>query len=119
MLREYYPAALDAFDDLAGRDALAILSVAPTPEQGQALTVEEISKLLREAGRQRYLEATASRIYTALHTEHLCALPALTQAFGASTRALVSIISELVRQISTLATEVEKILAGTRTLRST
>ncbi len=108
MLREYYPAALDAFDDLAGRDALAVLSVAPTPEQGQALTVEQISKLLREAGRQRYLEATARKIHTALHTEHLRALPALTQAFGASTRALVSIISELVRQISILASEVEE-----------
>ncbi len=32
MLREFYPAALAAFgDDLAGRDALAVLAVAPTP----------------------------------------------------------------------------------------
>jgi hypothetical protein len=30
-LREYYPAALQAFDDLADRDALAILGRAPTP----------------------------------------------------------------------------------------
>ena len=30
-LREYYPAALEAFDDLADRDALAILGRAPTP----------------------------------------------------------------------------------------
>ena len=34
MLREYYPAALTAFgDDLAGRDCLAVLAIAPTPEQ--------------------------------------------------------------------------------------
>ena len=32
-LREYYPAALEAFDDLADRDALAILG-APHPRQG-------------------------------------------------------------------------------------
>lgn len=108
MLRQYYPAALDAFDDLAGRDALAVLTVAPTPELGQALTVEKISQLLREAGRQRYLDATASKIHTALHTEQLRALPAVAQAFGASTRALVSIISELVKQISMLAREVEQ-----------
>jgi hypothetical protein len=84
------------------------LSVAPTPEQGQALTIEQISQLLREAGRQRYLGATATKIHTALHTEHLRALPAVARAFGASTRALVSIISELVRQISILASEVEE-----------
>lgn len=108
MLRQYYPAALHAFDDLAGRDALAVLTVAPTPEQGQALTVDQISQLLREAGRKRYLKATASKIHTALQTEHLRALPAVAQAFGASTRALVSIISELVKQISMLASEVEQ-----------
>ena len=32
-LREYYPAALQAFDDLADRDTLAVLGRAPTPEQ--------------------------------------------------------------------------------------
>jgi hypothetical protein len=31
-VREFYPAALVAFgDDLAGRDALAVLAMAPTP----------------------------------------------------------------------------------------
>lgn len=39
MLREFYPAALTAFaDDLAGRDALAVLAAAPSPEQGRRLT---------------------------------------------------------------------------------
>ena len=33
-LREYYPAALVAFDDLAHGDALGVLDRAPTPEQG-------------------------------------------------------------------------------------
>jgi hypothetical protein len=34
MLREYYPAALAAFGaDLAGREALAVLTVAPTPDR--------------------------------------------------------------------------------------
>jgi transposase len=37
MLREFYPAALEAFgDDLAGRDALAVLAIAPTPAAGRA-----------------------------------------------------------------------------------
>ena len=34
-LREYYPAALEAFADLADRDALAVLGRAPTPDAGR------------------------------------------------------------------------------------
>jgi hypothetical protein len=30
-LREFYPAALAAFDDLASPDALEVLRIAPTP----------------------------------------------------------------------------------------
>jgi len=52
LLREYYPAALLAFgEDLAGRDALAVLAIAPTPEQGKALPVSKIETVLRRAGR--------------------------------------------------------------------
>ena len=51
MLREYYPAALHAFNDLAGRDALAVLAAAPTPAAGGELTIEAIVELLRQAGR--------------------------------------------------------------------
>ena len=35
-LREFYPAALDAFDDLAGRDALAVLAIAADPDDRTA-----------------------------------------------------------------------------------
>lgn len=35
-LREYYPAALEAFDDLSDRDALAILGHAPDPDKHPA-----------------------------------------------------------------------------------
>jgi hypothetical protein len=35
MLREYYPGVLAAFDDLAGRDALAVLAIAATPAEGR------------------------------------------------------------------------------------
>ena len=37
-LREYYPAALEAFGDLADRDCLAVLAKAPTPTAGAGLT---------------------------------------------------------------------------------
>lgn len=90
MLREFYPAALHAFDDLAGRDALAVLAAASTPAAGRALSIKAITDLLRAAGRQRYLDTTAAKIHAALQTEHLPATPVLTQAFGASTRSHVA-----------------------------
>ena len=102
MLREFYPAALAAFDDLAGRDALAVLAAAPTPAAGRALSVDAIIDLLRRAGRRRYLATTADKIHHALHTEHLRARGQITQAYGASTRALVSIITELSHQINAI-----------------
>jgi len=106
MLREFYPAALHAFDDLHGRDALAVLAAAPTPWAGQALTPEAITDILRQAGRQRYLTTTATRIHTALQTEHLRALPQITEAYGAATAALVAIITEMGQQIEALEAQV-------------
>ncbi|MGH3898113.1 MAG: IS110 family transposase [Pseudonocardiaceae bacterium] len=106
MLREFYPAALAAFDELHGRDALAVLTAAPTPAAGYALTVDAIIDLLRRAGRRRYLSVTAEKIHHALHTEHLQARPQIAQAYGASARALVSIITELGHQIDAVHEQV-------------
>jgi transposase len=106
MLREFYPAALAAFDDLAGRDALAVLAAAPTPAAGRALTVEAIIELLRQAGRRRYLTTTAEKIYQALQAKYLQALPQIAEAYGASTGALVSILIEMCRQITTVEDQV-------------
>ena len=107
MLREYYPAALAAFPDLAGRDALAVLAAAPTPTAGQALTVDTIIDLLRQAGRQRNLEAVATKIHAALHAEHLTALPLTAHAFGVSARALITVITTLTTEIAVLQDEVD------------
>ncbi|OBB23199.1 transposase [Mycolicibacterium peregrinum] len=104
-LREYYPGALEAFDDLHDRDALAVLGRAPTPIQAASLSLSKIRSALKAAGRQRNLDSRASEIQAALRTEQLCAPAAVTAAFGANTRALVGIIAELNRQISDLETE--------------
>ena len=101
-LREFYPAALVAFEDLAGRDALAVLAKAPTPEQGAALRVSQIEAVLRAAGRQRNLRGTAQAISAALRSEQLTALPLIAQAFGATVRAHVAVTTELVRQTAAL-----------------
>ena len=107
LLREYYPAALEAFgDDLAGRDALAVLAVAPTPEQGKALRVSKTETVLRRAGRQRNLTRRSEEIGVALRTEQLGARPGLVAAYGASTSALVAVISALAAQVAVLEVEV-------------
>jgi transposase len=104
-LREYYPAALEAFADLAGRDALAVLGRAPTPADAKGLSLAKIRSALKAAGRQRNLDTRALQIQEMLRTEQLAAPAAVTAAFGASTRAAVGIIAELNRQITDLEAE--------------
>jgi hypothetical protein len=108
MLREYYPGALAVFgDDLAGRDALAVLSLAPTPEQGARLGEHQIAAALRRAGRQRNITTRAAGIVAGLRAQQLATRPGVVGAYAAAAQALVAVISELVRQTQVLAGEVE------------
>ena len=70
-LREFYPGALIAFDDLGSGDALAVLAVAPTPTLGRALSRSKIAATLRRGGRQRRIEERAIEIQTALRVDQL------------------------------------------------
>jgi transposase len=106
-LREYYPAALEAFDDLADRDALAVLGRAPIPQAGRALSISQLRSTLRRGGRQRNLDQRAAEIQSALRAEQLAAPPVLAQAFAATTTAAVGIIGELNRQIADLEAALE------------
>lgn len=109
MLREFYPAALEAFgDDLAGRDALAVLAIAPTPATGRTLSRARVVSVLRKAGRQRNLQARAEEISTALRAEHLGLSDALTDAYGISVRSLVTVLTTMVAQAAALEGEVER-----------
>ena len=72
-LREYYPAALEAFEDLADRDALAILGRAPTPADARRLSLAKIRSALKAAGRQRNLDTRALQIQDMLRSEQLAA----------------------------------------------
>ena len=93
MLREFYPAALLAFgDDLVGRDALAVLAVAPSPNHGARLTVGRVTTVLRKAGRQRNHQDAAARIVAALGTEQLTARSGVVPAYTASVTALVAVL---------------------------
>ena len=104
-LREFYPAALDAFDDLTSGDAVSVLGVAPTPTLGQKLTRPQIAAALRRGGRQRRLDQRATQIQAALRSEQLAAPQVVAEAMGASVKALAAVITELNCQIAGLETE--------------
>jgi hypothetical protein len=102
-LREFYPAALEAFGtDLATPDAVAVLSIAPTPELGRRLSQSKIASALRRAGRQRNIDERAIEIQTALRSPQLAAPAVVSDAYGVVTRSTVALIVSLTREIATL-----------------
>jgi hypothetical protein len=102
-LREFYPGALEAFGtDLASRDALAVLAIAPTPELGATLSRSKLASALRRGGRTRSVDARAAQIQAALRDEHLSAGPVLSSAYGIITKSSVEIIGALNHEIEVL-----------------
>jgi transposase len=79
-LREFYPGALAAFDDLDHPDALAVLAKAPTPSLGRSLSTAKIRAALARAGRQRNLDRRAAQIRDALRAPQLAAPPLVEDA---------------------------------------
>jgi transposase len=106
-LREFYPAALAAFDDLTHSDALAVLAIAPTPERGRQLSRSKIASALRRGGRQLNIDAKATKIQESLRTEHLTQPATVADAYGAIVASLTAVIVAHNRQIN----ELEEVLA--------
>jgi hypothetical protein len=106
-LREFYPAALVAFDDLTSPDALEVLRVAPTPELGRTLSIAKIAAALRRGGRQRRIDQRAAEIQAALRAPQLAAPAAISTAMGTSVAASVAVIATMVAQTGVLAEELE------------
>ena len=104
-LRQYFPAALDAFPDLSHGDAVGLLARAPGPREAARLTVTQIRAAVRRGGRQRNLDSRAAEIRTALRTRQLEASPLVTKAFTATTRSVVAQIGESNRQVQAIETE--------------
>jgi transposase len=104
-LREFYPGALAAFDQLGSADALAVLAVAPTPALGRALSRSKIAAALRRGGRQRRVDERAGEIQAALRIDQLQAPTLVAEAMGSAVAALVAVAGELTRQIAGLETD--------------
>jgi transposase len=105
-LREYFPAALQAFEDLDAPDALELLAKAPDPASAARLTIAQISAALTRA-RRRNVAEKAVRIQAALRGEQLGQPEVLTTAYAATTRAAVAVLRTLDEQVKVLQGQVD------------
>jgi transposase len=105
-LRDYFPAAVEAFEDLDAADTLELLAKAPDPASAARLSTTQISGALKRA-RRRDIPAKAERIRAVLRAEHLGQPAVVTAAYAASVRALVAVLGTLNEQVKTLQGQVE------------
>jgi transposase len=104
-LREYFPAALEAFEDLDAADALELLGKAPEPARAAKLTRAQVSAALKRA-RRRNIPDKATAILAALRSEQLGQPEALTAAYAATVRSLLAVITVLNEQVRALQGQV-------------
>jgi len=113
LLREYFPAAIEAFKDsrsgLASAEARTILAAAPTPALAAKLTKARLRRLLIAAGRQRNIDARVDQLHTAFAGEQMRQLPRVEAAFGEQARALVLQLDAACRAAEHLAAATEEI----------
>jgi transposase len=104
-LRDFFPAALEAFADLDAPDVLELLAKAPNPTRAGRLTRGQIATALGHAHR-RDVETKAHRIHQILHAEQLHRSAAVESAYAAIITGQVAILQTLNTQINELATVV-------------
>jgi transposase len=107
-LREYFPAALDAYAGLglSGPDTLELLVKAPTPQAAARLSQAQIRAALKRA-RRHGVQDKAAQVQAALRTEHLGQPEVVTCAYAATVGALAQIIAALNEQIARLEEQVK------------
>ena len=105
-LREYFPAALEAFEDLAAPDALELLGKAPDPARAARLTRAQVSAALKRARRRAIADKT-TQIIAALRSQQLAQPAALSAAYAVTVRALAAVITTLNDQVKALESQVE------------
>jgi transposase len=105
-LREFFPAALEAFDDLTAPDALELLAAAPDPGRAARLSRSKIAAALKRS-RRRDVEVKAATIQAVLRSAQLTQPAELTGAYAATVRAATAVLAALNAQIAALGEQVE------------
>ena len=104
-LKDYYPGALDTFGTLLFKpDPLSILSIAPTPTLGRALTKSKVERALTKGGRQRGIERRALEIIASLRADQMTQPEIVELAYGRITASQVRTIRQLNEEIDDLET---------------
>src|SRR3954471_11696921 len=100
-LREFFPAALEAFPDLLAAEALELLERAPDPARAARLSRSKITAALNRAHR-RDPDAKAEAIQAALRAPALRQNPAIEAAYAVIVASAVRLIAQLTTQIGEL-----------------
>ncbi|MGV1010733.1 MAG: IS110 family transposase [Dermatophilaceae bacterium] len=105
-LRDYFPAALEAYAgfELTSRAVLALLAKAPTPAAAARLTTRQIAAMLKGC---RDIDAKAAAIQQVLRSEHLGQPEPVTAAYAATVRSLTAVLTTLNTEIASLEKEVK------------
>lgn len=105
-LLEYFPAALEAFEDLDAPDALELLGKAPDPASAARLSLVQIRAALKRA-RRRKIDDKAKTIQAALRAEQLGRAEVITAAYAATTGSAVAVLATLNGQVKVLQEQVD------------
>ena len=100
-LREYFPAAVEAFEDLSATDALILLGRAPSPTRAAKLTRSQVVSALR-AARRHHVETKADALLPVLRAPGLRQPSTTEGAYAAVVVGQVGIITALNEQITQL-----------------
>ncbi|QIZ37748.1 IS110 family transposase [Saccharopolyspora sp. ASAGF58] len=105
-LRDYFPAAVEAFTDLDAGDTLELLGKAPDPDAAARLSLNQIRAALKRA-RGRDVDTKAAAIQAVLRADHLGQPAVVTAAYAATTRAAVAVLTTLREQVKELEKQVQ------------
>ena len=103
-LREFFPAALHAFDDLTAAEAVELLGRAPSPTAAARLSRSKIAAAFTRA-RRRDVDARAAEVQELLRAPALRQPAVVEDAYAAIVSAQVRLIAELSTQIDALAAQ--------------
>lgn len=112
LLREYYPAALEAFHTrkggLARPDARTVLTMAPTPTQAARLTLSQLRTALKRSGRSRNIDTDARQLQTLFRTPRPRQPVPVEHAMGQQLMALLAQLDAACQATDDLAAAVEE-----------
>ena len=106
LLAGYYPAALAAFGDLAGRTTMTVLAAAPTPARAARLTTADLLDLLASAGRGRR-RSEAPRLAAVFAAPQMRQPAEVEAAMGDAAAAIITTITAMNTALTALAHRID------------